>query len=209
MKMALLFLVLLSSICRGQNIGINTTGNPANASAILDVSSTTEGVLIPRMTTVQRDAIAAPATGLVIFNLTTLRFDVHDGLSWHAVNIGCLAMLSNSESNITGTVTTANVKSYTVPANLYSQIMVEVEIGLDQSGNTDAEWIFDIQYAGVSKASSSLRQRGNNASDSHKTVGIIKYSELMPAGGVIRINITSVSANGTWRLNSLRIYGVI
>ena len=50
---------------------INTTGNPSDASAILDVSSTTspyQGMLTPRMTTANRNAIVSPATGLHIFN---------------------------------------------------------------------------------------------------------------------------------------------
>jgi len=48
-------------------VSINNTGNSANASAMLDVSSTTTGFLFPRMTEAQRDAIVLPATGLMIF----------------------------------------------------------------------------------------------------------------------------------------------
>ena len=52
-----------------QGVGINSSGNPPDASAILDASSTTKGALIPRMTTVQRNAISTPAIGLIIYNL--------------------------------------------------------------------------------------------------------------------------------------------
>ena len=52
-----------------QNVGIGTS-IPAE-SAQLDVSSTTKGFLPPRMTTAQRNAIASPAIGLVIYNTTT------------------------------------------------------------------------------------------------------------------------------------------
>jgi trimeric autotransporter adhesin len=47
------------------NMGINTSS--PNASAILDITSTDKGLLVPRMTMVQRDAIASPATSLLIY----------------------------------------------------------------------------------------------------------------------------------------------
>ena len=43
-----------------QSVAINTTGNSAEASAMLDISSTTKGFLPPRMTTIQRTGIASP-----------------------------------------------------------------------------------------------------------------------------------------------------
>ena len=57
------------------------TGAPA-ASAALEVSSTTGGLLLPRMTTAQRDAIGSPAAGLMIFNTTTSKFQGYDGSTW-------------------------------------------------------------------------------------------------------------------------------
>jgi len=48
-------------------MAVNSTGSQPNASAILDVSSTTKGLLIPRMTSTQRNAIVAPATGLQVY----------------------------------------------------------------------------------------------------------------------------------------------
>lgn len=51
------------------------------ASAQLDVASTTRGFLPPRMTTTQRDAISSPAAGLVIYNTTTSKLQVYT-TSW-------------------------------------------------------------------------------------------------------------------------------
>ena len=48
-------------------IGINSTGALPHPSAILDASSTTKGLLTPRMTEAQRNAISTPATGLIIY----------------------------------------------------------------------------------------------------------------------------------------------
>lgn len=56
--------------------------NAPNASAALDVTSTTRGVLFPRMTTTQRNAIATPADGLVIYNSTDNKLQVRAGGAW-------------------------------------------------------------------------------------------------------------------------------
>lgn len=53
-----------------------------NTSSILDITSTTKGLLIPRMTTTQRNAISTPATGLLIYNTTTKTYDTYDGTTW-------------------------------------------------------------------------------------------------------------------------------
>jgi len=57
------------------------------ASARLSINSTTQGVLIPRMTTTQRDAITSPAIGLQIFNTTTSCVEYYDTFwGWMPVN---------------------------------------------------------------------------------------------------------------------------
>ncbi|MGZ4080526.1 MAG: hypothetical protein ACXVOH_03565 [Bacteroidia bacterium] len=63
------FSIFISGYCLAQSTGvaINENHNSANATAMLDVSSTTKGMLVPRMTTTQRDAISTPATGLLIY----------------------------------------------------------------------------------------------------------------------------------------------
>jgi len=66
----LLFFVLTNAGVKAQ-VGIGVSTANLNPSAQLEVSSTTKGLLPPRMTTVQRNAIANPAAGLIIYNLTT------------------------------------------------------------------------------------------------------------------------------------------
>lgn len=58
--------LIISASAMAQNVGIGTT-HP-NSSALLDVSSTNQGFLYPRMTTQQRSAIVNPADGLHIYN---------------------------------------------------------------------------------------------------------------------------------------------
>lgn len=72
--------IFVSISIQAQSVGIGTT--TPNASALLDISSTTKGIRIPRMTTAQRDAIFTPAAGLLILNLDDYCLDVYDGSSW-------------------------------------------------------------------------------------------------------------------------------
>lgn len=58
-------------------------GATLDASAVLHVSSTTKGFLPPRMTTVQRNAIVAPATGLMVDDITTNSYWRFDGTNWN------------------------------------------------------------------------------------------------------------------------------
>jgi hypothetical protein len=58
---------------------------PGDASAIIQADSTTQGLLLPRMTTAQRNAIAAPATGLLIWNTDTGQLEDYNGAAWAAV----------------------------------------------------------------------------------------------------------------------------
>ena len=60
-------------------------GGASAASAALDITSTTKGFLPPRMTTAQRDAIASPATGLVIYNTSTNKLNFYNGTAWEQV----------------------------------------------------------------------------------------------------------------------------
>ena len=53
-----------------------------NASAILDLTSTTKGFLLPRMTTTQKNAIASPAGGLMVFDTTLNVISYYNGSMW-------------------------------------------------------------------------------------------------------------------------------
>jgi len=52
---------------QSQGVAINNDNSSPDASAMLDVKSTTKGMLAPRMTQAQRNSIASPANGLVIY----------------------------------------------------------------------------------------------------------------------------------------------
>jgi hypothetical protein len=63
----------------GSAIGSSTL----TASAVLAVNSTTQGFLPPRMTTTQKNAIASPAAGLVVYDSTTNKLCCYNGSTWN------------------------------------------------------------------------------------------------------------------------------
>lgn len=72
--------LLCSMALEAQQVGIGTN-TPAN-SAILDVSSTTSGLLPPRMTAAQRNAIASPANGLIVFDIDSAALMLRSAGGW-------------------------------------------------------------------------------------------------------------------------------
>jgi hypothetical protein len=74
---------LLRLTTNSVNIGGNTTNN---ASALLQADSTTQGFLMPRMTTAQINAIATPAEGLQVYNTTISHMCFYMSGAWTKVN---------------------------------------------------------------------------------------------------------------------------
>jgi|GEM_PF-1022112 len=70
-----------------QNVAINANGTPAATTAILDISSNSKGMLVPRMSTLERNMILNPAQGLLVYDLDTRNFWFYDG-GWNQINSG-------------------------------------------------------------------------------------------------------------------------
>jgi FG-GAP repeat len=88
MKKFLLYFLLHISVAIKINaqggIAVNTTGNAPASSAMLDVQSNNKGMLLPRMTGIQRLAIASPANGLLVYDADDHTLYMYDGYSWIA-----------------------------------------------------------------------------------------------------------------------------
>src|SRR5215207_2864416 len=79
----LVFMAVVSTTVRAQNsVGINNDGSLPASSAMLDVKSTTKGMLVPRMSTTQRTAIVSPAAGLLVYDNTTNTFWFYNNTVW-------------------------------------------------------------------------------------------------------------------------------
>jgi hypothetical protein len=99
-----LYLILNTFYCYPQNgVSVNRNGSAADNSAIIDISSTSQGLLIPRMTTEQRNLITSPATSLLIFNTTTNCFETYVNSSWYSVSCPTPTICSQFQKTFGGT----------------------------------------------------------------------------------------------------------
>ncbi len=97
MKKTLFTLIIIATALTGfAQVAVNTDGTNPNGSAMLDVKSTDKGLLIPRMTAAQRDAISTPAQGLMVFVTDDNSFYYYDGSTWQAVGRGTSGWDMNS-----------------------------------------------------------------------------------------------------------------
>lgn len=78
-KLVVLLYFCIPFIGLTQSVGINTDGSQPDASAILDIKSNTKGLLIPRMTSLERTSIPAPVIGLTVFDNTTFSHWMYRG----------------------------------------------------------------------------------------------------------------------------------
>jgi hypothetical protein len=73
-------------IIPGRQVNINNLGSySAQTSALLQVDSTTKGVLFPRMTTTQKNAIASPAAGLMVYDTDLNKLCVRTAAAWETI----------------------------------------------------------------------------------------------------------------------------
>ena len=90
----------------GSSVGMGTS--TPNNSAKLEIASSTQGFLPPRMTIAQRDAIISPAVGLVIYNTTSNCLNFYVGNSWRetcgsiSLPLGVITSLNCSNSIVNG-----------------------------------------------------------------------------------------------------------
>ena len=91
------FFVHSQPVTDGQgDVGIGTFA--PHPSAILDIASTSKGLLIPTLTTTQRDAIQGPATGLVIYNRSDSAIQINCGDEFRP--IWCSVIQTNQQGDL-------------------------------------------------------------------------------------------------------------
>jgi hypothetical protein len=114
--------VLLTATTYAQ-VGINNE-NP-DASAALDITSTTKGLLPPRMTTTDRDAIGSAAKGLIVFNTTLNMLQINEG----DVTTAIWVSLSSADTHAIGDSFGGGIVFYVWDNGNHGLIVAKDEIG--------------------------------------------------------------------------------
>ncbi|MCB0574288.1 MAG: hypothetical protein KDC61_06960, partial [Saprospiraceae bacterium] len=101
MRTLLFFGLLALGAPLAAQVSVNQDNSAPDPSAMLDVKSSDKGMLVPRMTTAQRAAIANPATGLLVFDTDTESFWYRDSGAW--VNLIAGWTLTGNAGTVDGT----------------------------------------------------------------------------------------------------------
>ena len=111
--------LLLNGLLPAQSISISPAGAPPDGSAALDIQASDKGLLIPRLSSAQRQAIASPATGLMVYDTDSDGFWYHDGVDWRELGLGGLLAQP-------GTVVIRNLRDDTGMAALGYEFLREI-----------------------------------------------------------------------------------
>ncbi len=121
-----------------QGMAVNSTGFVANNSAMLDVSATDKGMLVPRMTMAQRNLISTPAAGLLIFQTdNTPGFYYYSGTVWTAIS-GSGAPSGAAGGDLAGTYPNPTLSVSGVTAGSYGSSSQVPAYTVDSKGRITA-----------------------------------------------------------------------
>lgn len=209
-SIALLFAAGFVNQAEAQSVAINSTGNVADTSALLDLTSTAKGILVPRMTSTQRAAIYQPATGLMVFQTDApAGFYYNSGTSASPV----WNLLQTSLANVTTQGNTFNGASQLVQMTAATKLPA-----------VDGSLLTNLTATNLSsgtvpdaRLSSNVTLQGNSFNGASQLVKLDGSSKLpavdgsnltnLPAGST-PVTVVSASSNGSYTVtaSSTRIY---
>ena len=208
-NVTLIILLVITSSLYAQ-VGIGTTN--VDPSAILHIESTEGGVLYPSMNTSERNVLALPANGLVIYNTDTDTFDCNRGTpatpNWTSINnkltVSSYSGQSAKYSNLNVTTNVNPTNAIDLPvfeteewndnSSLFSVATNSITIG--ESGRYKININVSIQSSSNSgrKAPEIYLELNNNPVESYASTGYIRRSNGH--------NVSSLHLNEVIELNA-------
>jgi len=197
----------------GLGIGISSLV----ASAIFQVDSTTKGILFPRMTTAQRDAISSPADALLAYDSTLHKYKYYDSTAWKTFatttsgpaveTIGVMLVGTTSyTSGVQASVISTMSGTKTIAANSL-QIGQSIELianGLTSGVTSGGSGVIDCKFGPLNITSTSMANSAGGVSS------LRNWSLVFKVTRVASSSIT-ISAVGYWEdlshaVQSMRLY---
>lgn len=223
----LLSFLTIAQIANAQ-VGIGTI-NP-DVSSILDIYSSDKGVLLPRLSTQQRNAIHSPANGLIIYNTTTSNFNFYnEGWKYILANIvlpenGGTGIANNNAATLTlsgsypTTITTTSATGITLPTSgtLYgtatgSMTSAQLFNSLtDEKGTGSLVFSESPTFTGVPSAATAVK--GTNTTQLATTAFVLAnlngHSSINSSSSISTSSATDVVAEGMTLTPEAGIYVV-
>lgn len=216
MKNASLLLIkavlLFNSFVVFSQVGIGTT--TPDASSALDIESTTSGLLIPRLTQAQRDAITTPATGLLVFQTNnTPGFYYYDGSAWQPFGgaadsdwtISGNDMYNANSGNVgigtTNPTTKLHIENTSSATTILNQDFETALAPLTTSG--DANWFTQT----TSTNTGTQAAESGDIADNQES--IMEYSATIPANGATLSFYYEVSSEASFDFLEFSVDGTV
>ncbi|MHC1776299.1 MAG: hypothetical protein AB9834_12910 [Lentimicrobium sp.] len=206
---AKMILLMLSVTTLNAQVAINTDASAPDNSAMLDVKSTSRGMLVPRMTTAQRTAIAAPATGLLVFDNTTQSFWFYSAGSWvELTDQGSLQWTPNG-SNISYTAGNVGVGDATPASTLTVGNGDKFQVSGTQGDVTFTDDEATIQFPATSNPNSPMLSMFSGGTQNADRM-VISHSPSFPKWGIEYHDTTDVVyfRNSESRIAGFNLYGL-
>lgn len=117
------------------NVGIGTNA----PQAALDITSTDSGMLPPRMSTGQRNAMAAPIEGMIIYNATTQQTEQYSGGAWKSMGLAPTGLYGLCVQDLSGfgatvTMPPMDASCNCVPAGEYTKVLISQDLSVGGYG---------------------------------------------------------------------------
>ena len=179
----LLICIQISQFSFTQSVGISNTTITPDTSALLELRSTEKGILIPRLTTTQRNAIVTPAKGVLVFNNTTNTFNYYDGTTW--IELAPSTTVVNSISGTTNRINisgSSNNSIIDISNNYVGQTSITT-LGTISSGTWNGSLISPT-YGGTGLSSYTIGDLifANGSSSLSKLSGVATGNALISGG---------------------------
>jgi len=191
------------------NVGVGTSS--PNTTSILDLTSTTKGFLLPRMTTAQRNAIASPANGLQVYDTDLAAIYLYNGSSWAAVGGGgggaASSVLASAGSAATPSISFSgdtNTGFYNGGADVIS-----ASVGGTNALSLDPTWLSVNTSLGIIGMGSTLALSSNLGPNAGTDVTISdSYSSRNVTSGIanlLGVGIYFGPSSGTGEFNAINV----